>query len=106
MRQNYTVDELCVGTMSNCHSTEKTRYKGTSPAAVAKKVANRIAREHGLGIYYITVRNCTREANPAIKVPRKYKVRVLRTTKEQKDKAKEQELLFVPVRFARIEKVY
>lgn len=80
--------------------TSGKRYKADFPSAAAKKVANRAARDHGLGIYYVNVRE-TSTTNE-----HRYKIRVLRATKKMKEKAQESDLAFVPQRFARVERTY
>lgn len=104
MQQNYVVEQVCVGSTTNCLASYDQRFKGTSPSSVAKKVANRSARDNGFGIYYITVRNCTRGAS--VRDPQRYKVRVLRATKAMKEKAALSDLPFTPQRYARIEHKY
>ena len=104
--KNYVVEELCPHRASDCVALSNTRYKGRTPAAAAKKVANRAAREHGLGIYYVTIRETSRANRYAENDLLRYKVRVLRATRQMKDEMEQSSLPFSPQRYARIEKIY
>ena len=104
MSQNYVVEELCSHTLDRCvkNLTSK-RYKSNSPSGAAKKVANKAAVDYGYGIYYVTVRETTQGSN---KNRSRYKIRVLKATKDMISKAEENNLHFIPQRYARIEQKY
>lgn len=98
---NYVIEQICPHLVNNCQTPPSTsRYKSASPAAAAKKAANRSAREHGFGLYYISLRETYHD-----KVHR-YKVRVLKATKQMINDAIEHNLYFIPERYARIEHKY
>ena len=97
---NYIIESVCPHYVNNCKPHLAARYKGSSPSAVAKKVANHAAREFGLGVYYIVLRQTYQDRT------QRYKVRVLRTTNRERDEAADKNLLFIPQRYARIEHKY
>ena len=66
-------------------------------------MASRVARDHGLGIYYVTVRETTRDSE---KKEHRYKVRILRTTAAERQRAEESNAAFIPKTYARMETVY